>query len=192
MTSPGSFALRSNQEFVRLLCHQSQQYFMMIIMVNRADFVVRIGIVLSSIMTDNIIVSSISFANQASTSSTSCAVVGVGVLGTSLCRQILQDSSLAHFQVTGITKTNQRHTAIFQDVLTNAYVDDDNDDDITRNRFELRTCDEVVETKFDNVVFCAPPSGFDDYPKAVQEAAESLWAGPEAGGVFLFTSSGAV
>ncbi len=46
------------------------------------------------------------------------------------------------------------------------------------------------ENQFQNVVFCAPPSGFEDYPGAVKEAMENLWAGPSSGGRFIFTSSG--
>ena len=45
---------------------------------------------------------------------------------------------------------------------------------------------------FKDVVFCAPPSGFDDYPSAVKEAATQLWSGPDSGGSFVFTSSGGV
>lgn len=44
---------------------------------------------------------------------------------------------------------------------------------------------------FKDVVFCAPPSGFDDYPAAVKEAAAQLWSG-SASGSFVFTSSGGV
>jgi len=47
------------------------------------------------------------------------------------------------------------------------------------------------EEKFANVVFCAPPSGFDDYPGAIKEAADNLWAGPDQGR-FVFTSSGGI
>ena len=53
--------------------------------------------------------------------------------------------------------------------------------------------------EFKNIVFCAPPSGFDDYPSAIQNVIDTLWVG---GGVkeeegncddscaFIFTSSG--
>ena len=144
--------------------------------VDRANFVLRLGLLLSSM------------AEGLSVPSQSCAVVGTGVLGTSLCRQILKDPSLAHVKVTGVTKTNNRHKAILEEILS------DVDKDVVDTRFELKVSDEVdsSKTKFDNVVFCAPPSGFDDYPKAVQDTADSVWAGPEAGGVFVFTSSGAV
>ena len=37
-----------------------------------------------------------------------CAVIGVGVLGTSLCRQLLDDG----WQVTGLTKSTTRHPEI--------------------------------------------------------------------------------
>ena len=52
--------------------------------------------------------------------------------------------------------------------------------------------------RYRDVVFCAPPSGFDDYPMAVDEVASSLWSGPSSsssgggGGTFVFTSSGVV
>ena len=112
-------------------------------------------------------------------STTSCAVVGVGVLGTSLCRQILE--SLGDYTVTGITQSTRRHEEIRQQVRA------------TQDRFRLVTLEELPpEEKFDNVVFCAPPSGFEDYPAAVKQAAENLWAGADKGGVFAFTSSGAV
>lgn len=61
---------------------------------------------------------------------------------------------------------------------------------------------------FDKVVFCAPPSGFEDYAAGVQECIENLWNGYSGGGsgsssstssgdsgtgggtTFVFTSSG--
>lgn len=104
-----------------------------------------------------------------------CAVVGVGVLGTSLCQQLLTKFDTVH----GITKTATRHAAIREAVASEGLV--------------LQTRDECErDQKYTNVVFCAPPSGFDDYPAAVRDAAANLWAGPEGGGVFVFTSSGAV
>lgn len=41
-------------------------------------------------------------------------------------------------------------------------------------------------------MFCAPPSGFEDYPAAVQNVLTNYWAGPSGGGVFVFTSSGGI
>jgi hypothetical protein len=38
-------------------------------------------------------------------------------------------------------------------------------------------------------VFCAPPSGFDDYPEAVRDAVTNIWD-KSSDGVFVFTSSG--
>jgi len=78
-----------------------------------------------------------------------------------------------------------------------------NGDDDTANaemeeRFVLKTMDEILEQynghSFKDVVFCAPPSGFDDYPTAVKDAATQLWSGTneEGGGSFVFTSSGGV
>lgn len=103
-----------------------------------------------------------------------CAVFGVGVLGTSLCKQLLQDSDVK--RVVGITKSTTRHAEIREQIGS-----DGND-----ARFELVTS---TEEKFPNVVFCAPPSGFDDYPKAVEDAVSKLWDGT---GVFAFTSSGSM
>jgi hypothetical protein len=50
--------------------------------------------------------------------------------------------------------------------------------------------DDCKDKSFDTVIFCAPPSGFDDYPGAVEHAASTLWSGLENGGSFVFTSSG--
>lgn len=116
----------------------------------------------------------------------SCAVVGVGVLGTSLCQQLVNQNWCE--SVTGITKSATRHEQIQAQVAE----DDGGVALLDPSRFRLLTADDankLQEPSFDNVVFCAPPSGFEDYPAAVQEAAETLWNGK---GVFVFTSSGAV
>jgi nucleoside-diphosphate-sugar epimerase len=116
-----------------------------------------------------------------------CAVVGVGVLGTNLCRQLLQDSEIS---VTGITRSPERH-----ETIRNLVFNRDDQDRSNSERFRLVTFDQFngpQERRFQNVVFCAPPSGFEDYPAAVRDVASNLWAGPEAGGSFVFTSSGAV
>lgn len=69
------------------------------------------------------------------------------------------------------------------------------------DRFHLVTMDQILETSrcFQDVVFCAPPSGFEDYSSAVELAATRLWTGinnsegqDEEVGSFVFTSSGAV
>ena len=83
------------------------------------------------------------------------------------------------WRVTGITKTPKRHAEILDQVGHS-------------DRLSLVTADAVGSERFDNVVFCAPPSGFEDYPAAVKDAVENLWVGPKQGGVFVFTSSGAV
>jgi nucleoside-diphosphate-sugar epimerase len=44
--------------------------------------------------------------------------------------------------------------------------------------------------EYQNVVFCAPPSGFEDYPSAIAQAAKLRSA--TKGGSFIFTSSGGV
>eukprot|EP00534_Pseudo-nitzschia_fraudulenta_P001943 CAMPEP_0201116542 /NCGR_PEP_ID=MMETSP0850-20130426/787_1 /ASSEMBLY_ACC=CAM_ASM_000622 /TAXON_ID=183588 /ORGANISM="Pseudo-nitzschia fraudulenta, Strain WWA7" /LENGTH=324 /DNA_ID=CAMNT_0047380643 /DNA_START=323 /DNA_END=1297 /DNA_ORIENTATION=- len=121
---------------------------------------------------------------------TECAVVGVGVLGTSLCKQLLRDPDFKDLKVTGITKSKKRHDDILKEVL--------GEDDQYSERFELRTVDENIDQdnkKFNHCVFCAPPSGFDDYPSAVKAAIDDLWMGQNDennGGAFVFTSSGGI
>ena len=110
---------------------------------------------------------------------TNCAVVGVGVLGTSLCRQILESPNFQDCQLTGITKTSTRH-----DEIRKQCGDSD--------RLRLITADQVGDERFDNVVFCAPPSGFEDYPGSIKTAVDDIWAGASKGGVFVFTSTGSV
>lgn len=112
-----------------------------------------------------------------SVSPTECVVVGCGVLGTSLCKQLLESPEFASLKVTGITKTKNRHKSILAEVGNS-------------DKFSIKTGDEVAGKTFQNVVFCAPPSGFDDYPGAVEDTIKNLWAGPSEGGVFIFTSSG--
>lgn len=58
------------------------------------------------------------------------------------------------------------------------------------DRFRVATTEDCAGEKYKDVVFCAPPSGFDDYPAAVEDCMKTVWAGPKAGGVFIFTSSG--
>ncbi len=113
------------------------------------------------------------------------AVVGCGVLGTSLCKQLLLNNddqgSTSTSTITGITKTTNNHESIKK-----AVGDDDS------STFHLSTFDDIPKQKqFSHVVFCAPPSGFDDYPSAIQKVIDELWAGPEKG-AFVFTSSGGI
>lgn len=125
----------------------------------------------------------------ASTPST-CAVVGVGVLGTSLCKQLLEDPELNDMKVVGITKSTKRHDEILAKVVGG--------DDRLSDRFELRTAEEYDgkdKKIFNHCVFCAPPSGFEDYPSAVKGAIDGLWMGKteeNKGGAFVFTSSGGI
>jgi len=57
---------------------------------------------------------------------------------------------------------------------------------------QLSTAEDVPsDAKFKDVVFCAPPSGFDDYPAAVRNALETYWD-KGLGGCFVFTSSGGI
>lgn len=90
-----------------------------------------------------------------------------------------QHSPLYVCTVTGITKSTGRH-----DVIRQAVGDDE--------RFTVTTYDELNGQTFSDVVFCAPPSGSDDYPGAVKDATTSVWAGRDAGGSFVFTSAGSV
>jgi len=124
------------------------------------------------------------------TAKSDLAIVGCGVLGTSLCKQLLSSSAFASRTVVGITKSTSRHDDIRGQVLGN--VDDGKDNE----RFVVMTMEEVLSQynghSFKDVVFCAPPSGFDDYPSAVKDAATQLWSGPDSGGSFVFTSSGGV
>ena len=126
--------------------------------------------------------------SSSSTSMSSVAVVGVGVLGSSLCRQILHSPEFSDAVVTGITRTSNNHEAIRTQVLGNDNERKDGDE----KRFRLQRSTDPLERKFQNVVFCAPPSGFEDYSGSVKEATEQYWEGPDAGGIFVFTSSGAV
>mmetsp|Transcript_12772 Transcript_12772/g.36065 ORF Transcript_12772/g.36065 Transcript_12772/m.36065 type:complete len:348 (+) Transcript_12772:97-1140(+) len=132
--------------------------------------------------------SALSLASTPQSTAPECAVVGVGVLGTSLCKQLLRDPDLKDWKVTGITKSTKRHEQILKEVL--------GDDDQYSDRFELRTSDDNSESKkFNHCVFCAPPSGFEDYPSAVKAAIDDLWMGQSdenSGGAFVFTSSGGI
>jgi hypothetical protein len=116
---------------------------------------------------------------QQSRGTATCAVVGVGVLGTSLCRQLVEEGGV---EVTGFTKTSNRHEQILSSVPRSP-------------RFKLAVMPSGgglqadAPVKYDSVVFCAPPSGFEDYAEAVEEAVDQLW---NRIGVFAFTSSGAV
>jgi len=133
------------------------------------------------------------------------AVIGCGVLGTSLCKQLLESPDfssrtsalrcekiswccfrecieshsfifLTVAAVTGVTKTSNRHESILEQIGES-------------ERFSLKTADEIQGETFRDVVFCAPPSGFDDYPAAVKDAAINVWD-KTSDGVFVFTSSG--
>lgn len=80
--------------------------------------------------------------------------------------------------------------------------DDDDDGRYYSDRFELMTVDDGYDTiitnsngrneKFNHCIFCAPPSGFDDYPSAVRKAIDDLWCSDNERGTFIFTSSGGI
>ena len=131
------------------------------------------------------------------------AVVGCGVLGTSLCRMLLSHPSFSSRSVVGITRGTSRHDEIRGAVLEQLGVgtdDEEREEDGCASRggrFRLLTMEEATRDgrsgrTYRDVVFCAPPSGFDDYPGAIDAAAETLWSGPDGGGSFAFTSSGVV
>lgn len=121
--------------------------------------------------------------SMSSASADGIAVVGCGVLGTSLCRQLLDNPKLDSRKVTGITKTTSKHVQI-RSAAYGAAVGDD--------RLQLLTADDIAsDAKFKDVVFCAPPSGFEDYPAAVREAIDQYWD-KDLGGCFVFTSSGGI
>lgn len=124
--------------------------------------------------------SSISAKNSVTSSSDGIAIIGCGVLGTSLCRQILESSDFDGREVIGITKSSARHDFIRDAVGEH------------NNRLKLVTYEEIKEQqkKVQDVVFCAPPSGFEDYAGAVREAAETVYLGGD--GTMVFTSAGSV
>ena len=127
-----------------------------------------------------------------------------------VCSQLLSHRHFASRIVVGVTKTKARHESIRRSVLHA-----DVDDDVVEKkggRFRLATLDEVLATttadtttacgsrpgrQYKDVVFCAPPSGFDDYAYAsgIAEVATRLWSAATPRrhrGSFVFTSSGVV
>lgn len=143
--------------------------------------------------------SSTSIRLASSKTSSDIAVVGCGVLGTSLCKQLLASPDFKGRSVTGITKTTNNHESIQKSVLGDDH-DDDNDSSSSKSSlFNLSTFDDIPKEKqFKDVVFCAPPSGFDNYPEAIQNVIDTLWHGASStstdgsDGVFVFTSSGGI
>jgi hypothetical protein len=108
---------------------------------------------------------------------------------------LLSHSHFASRNVVGITRGASRHDDIRRDV--------DGGRKDGGGRFHLLTMENAASLgrRYRDVVFCAPPSGFDDYPSAVDAAAIELWSGPDVGGdddgqfgggSFVFTSSGVV
>lgn len=129
---------------------------------------------------------STSALSMSSATTDGIAVVGCGVLGTSLCRQLLDNSNFDSRKVTGITKTTSKHEQI-RSAVGGAAATADGDE-----RLQLLSANDVAsDAKFKDVVFCAPPSGFDDYPAAVREAIDRYWD-KDLGGCFVFTSSGGI
>ena len=94
------------------------------------------------------------------TAKSDLVVVGCGVLGTSLCKQLLSHPDFASRTVTAITKSTGRHEAILSQVLggnDNSSVKDGD------KRFQLMTMDDALSqyagNSFKDVIFCAPPLG---------------------------------
>lgn len=117
------------------------------------------------------------------------AIVGCGVLGTSICKQLL--SSSPQTSITAITKTNNNHESIMNNIF------DNDDDSISKDNFKLSTYEDICKggNKYSNVIFCAPPSGFDDYPSAIKSVMDDIWESSKStsnNGAFIFTSSSAV
>ena len=125
-----------------------------------------------------------------------------------VCSQLLSHRHFASRIVVGVTRTEARHESIRRSVL---HVDDDDDVEKKGGRFRLATLDEVLATttatttacgsrrptrQYEDVVFCAPPSGFDDYASGIAEVATRLWSSAATPrrrrGSFVFTSSGVV
>jgi hypothetical protein len=91
--------------------------------------------------------------------------------------------------VTGITKTSNNHESIKNQLQ--------NIENESLSLFDLCTFDDVTtnDQKFKNIIFCAPPSGFEDYPSAIQNVIDNIWSGRGGegnsdAGIFIFTSSG--
>ena len=94
------------------------------------------------------------------TAKSDLVVVGCGVLGISLCKQLLSHPNFASRTVTAITKSTGRHEAILSQVLggnDNSSVKDGD------KRFQLMTMDDALSqyagNSFKDVIFCAPPLG---------------------------------
>lgn len=122
-------------------------------------------------------------------------VVGCGVLGTSLCRQLVQNiqtrQQFLNIQsVVGVTGTTNNHASILESVQN---TDQSSSSVAQQPSFCVKTYDEIIleKRKYKNVVFCAPPSKFDNYAEALENVMDDLWD-QNAGGVFAFTSSGGV
>lgn len=106
------------------------------------------------------------------------AIIGMGVLGTSLAKQLLETTD---YNLMGITKSKSRHEDLLNEICgVSEY----------KGRLQLMTIEEAMSAnnEYPNVVFCAPPSGFEDYPQGIASAARLH----NRKGSFVFTSSGGV
>ena len=115
----------------------------------------------------------------------SVAIVGMGVLGTSLAKQLLESTECS---IVGVTKTSSRHDALLKELCEKKEEYGD--------RVSLCTMEQALQDSLtcNHVVFCAPPSGFDDYPTAISTAFQFLLSSEnkEEVGSYIFTSSGGV
>jgi hypothetical protein len=99
----------------------------------------------------------------------------------------LQDAALpsvVRFSIDNRDHARDRHDALSSSSSSSSSSHHSGGED--DGRFQLTTMEEAMREgwRYRDVVFCAPPSGFDDYPRAVDEVASSLWS--------VFTSSGVV
>lgn len=104
----------------------------------------------------------------AATNEQELLIVGPGVLGSLVGVKWMEKFPGA--RVVGQTNTNSRH------------------EELVKLGLEPRLKADASEEQFPNVIFCAPPSGSDDYTAEIAAAAK-LWNGK---GTFVFTSSSAV
>lgn len=122
----------------------------------------------------------LSMSSETAETASSVAIIGMGVLGTSLAKQLLETTD---YNLMGITKSKSRHEDLLKEICTVSEY---------KERLQLMTFEEAMSAnnndQYPNVVFCAPPSGFEDYPQAIASAAKLH----NKQGSFVFTSSGGV
>lgn len=109
-------------------------------------------------------------------------IYGCGTLGTYISHQLLTGFDFSRTILTAITKSHYHHDLIQHEIGDTS-------------RFQLWTYQEFIdnicqnrESRFPNVIFCAPPSEFQNYEEVVQMSMDQFWLGNQYG-KFLFTSS---